>query len=74
MTSIATAVTGARKYPSTQAPFQKFRWIDFPFEPRGAYPRDLVQIISDSSRFDGTQPVLNPEMIERAIQVYFIEE
>jgi predicted ATPase with chaperone activity len=47
---------------------------DFPFEPRGAYPRDLVQIIADSSRFDGIQPVLSPEMIERAIQVYFIEE
>jgi phosphatidylserine/phosphatidylglycerophosphate/cardiolipin synthase-like enzyme len=30
----ATAVTGARKYPSTEAPFQKFRWVDFPGEPR----------------------------------------
>lgn len=30
----ATAVTGARKYDSTEAPFQKFRWVDFPFEPR----------------------------------------
>jgi phosphatidylserine/phosphatidylglycerophosphate/cardiolipin synthase-like enzyme len=29
---IAKAVTGARKYPSTEAPFQKFRWVDFPFE------------------------------------------
>jgi len=47
---------------------------EFPFEPRGAYPRDLVQIIQDSSRFDGTQPVLTPDMIERAIQVYFIDD
>jgi phosphatidylserine/phosphatidylglycerophosphate/cardiolipin synthase-like enzyme len=31
---VATAVTGARKFPSTEAPFQKFRWVDFPFEPR----------------------------------------
>jgi phosphatidylserine/phosphatidylglycerophosphate/cardiolipin synthase-like enzyme len=31
---IEAAVTGARKYPSTEAPFQKFRWVDFPFEPR----------------------------------------
>jgi predicted ATPase with chaperone activity len=46
---------------------------DFGFEPRGAYPRDLVQIIQDSARFDGSQPVLTEEMIERAIQVYFIE-
>jgi phosphatidylserine/phosphatidylglycerophosphate/cardiolipin synthase-like enzyme len=30
---IATAVTGKRQYPSTEAPFQKFRWVDFPFEP-----------------------------------------
>jgi predicted ATPase with chaperone activity len=45
---------------------------DFGFEPRGAYPRDLVQIIQDSARFDGSQPVLTGEMIERAIRVYFI--
>ena len=31
---LEAAVTGARKYPSTEAPFQKFRWVDFPFEPR----------------------------------------
>ena len=30
--AIAT-VTGARRYPSTEAPFQKFRWIDFPHDP-----------------------------------------
>src|SRR3712207_2187105 len=45
---------------------------DFGFEPRGAYPRDLVQIIMDSARFDGVQPVLTPELIESAITVYFI--
>src|SRR3712207_7637157 len=38
---------------------------DFGFAPRGAYPRDLAQIIQDSARFDGVQPVLSPEMIER---------
>jgi phosphatidylserine/phosphatidylglycerophosphate/cardiolipin synthase-like enzyme len=31
---LAEAVTGARMYPSKQAPFQKFRWVHFPFEPR----------------------------------------
>jgi hypothetical protein len=31
---VAEAVTGARKYPSTEAPFQKFRWVHFPFNPR----------------------------------------
>jgi phosphatidylserine/phosphatidylglycerophosphate/cardiolipin synthase-like enzyme len=27
-------VTGARKFPSTSAPFQKFRWVHFPNNPR----------------------------------------
>jgi len=27
------AVDGYRNYPSTQAPFQKFRWIHFPYNP-----------------------------------------
>src|SRR5262245_62115340 len=34
----AAPVTGARIYPSLEAPFQKFRWIHFPFHSRaGAY-------------------------------------
>jgi phosphatidylserine/phosphatidylglycerophosphate/cardiolipin synthase-like enzyme len=34
----AAAVTGARQFPSTEAPFQKFRWIHFPKEPKeGGY-------------------------------------
>ena len=28
------AVTGARKFASTESPFQKFRWVHFPYEPR----------------------------------------
>ena len=27
------AVTGAKKFPLTSAPFQKFRWVHFPFNP-----------------------------------------
>jgi hypothetical protein len=27
------AVDGYRNYPSTEAPFQKFRWIHFPYNP-----------------------------------------
>jgi phosphatidylserine/phosphatidylglycerophosphate/cardiolipin synthase-like enzyme len=35
---VTTAVTGARKFLSTEAPFQKFRWVDFPFQPQaGTY-------------------------------------
>jgi len=31
-------VDGFRNFPSTSAPFQKFRWIHFPYDPRdGAY-------------------------------------
>ena len=32
---IKQAVTGARWYSSLEAPFQKFRWIDFPDDPKG---------------------------------------
>jgi predicted ATPase with chaperone activity len=42
-------------------------------EPKGVYPRDLVQIIMDSARFDGLEAQLSPEQIHRAMQVYFIE-
>jgi phosphatidylserine/phosphatidylglycerophosphate/cardiolipin synthase-like enzyme len=35
---VADAVTGARQFPSTKAPFQKFRWVHFPHDPQpGAY-------------------------------------
>ena len=29
-----TAVTGRRQFPSNEAPFQKFRWIHFPRDPK----------------------------------------
>jgi hypothetical protein len=54
---ITTAVTGARKYPSTQAPFQKFRWIDFPFEPRPGnylYRGTAMHMPSDGKLEPGT--------------------
>jgi hypothetical protein len=28
------AVDGYRNYPSTEAPFQKFRWVHFPYDPK----------------------------------------
>jgi PLD-like domain len=31
--SPTTAVNGYRNFPSTEAPFQKFRWVQFPWEP-----------------------------------------
>jgi hypothetical protein len=36
-TPARVAVTGDRKYDSTQSPFQKFRWIHFPHEPLRSY-------------------------------------
>jgi hypothetical protein len=32
---VGQAVTGARWYSSLESPFQKFRWIDFPNDPKG---------------------------------------
>ncbi len=54
---IATAVTGARKYPSTEAPFQKFRWVDFPFEARAGkyvYRGTAMHMPSDDMLERGT--------------------
>src|ERR1700739_253689 len=31
---VAKAVDGYRNFPSTEAPFQKFRWIHFPYDPK----------------------------------------
>src|SRR5262245_1655291 len=36
------AVTGARQFASTKSPFQTFRWIHFPFEPKGGKYRYRV--------------------------------
>src|SRR6516225_5016654 len=33
--SALKAVDGNRNFPSTEAPFQKFRWIHFPYDPTG---------------------------------------
>jgi phosphatidylserine/phosphatidylglycerophosphate/cardiolipin synthase-like enzyme len=32
--SAENGVTGDRKFASTESPFQKFRWVHFPYEPR----------------------------------------
>src|SRR5271157_883050 len=33
--SATEAVDGYRNFLSTEAPFQKFRWIHFPYDPKG---------------------------------------
>jgi len=56
-TSAAVDVTGARKFPSTDAPFQKFRWVHFPFEPRQGtytYRATMKHMPQDNVLKDGT--------------------
>ena len=63
---ITTAVTGARKYPSTQAPFQKFRWIDFPFEPQTGkyvYRGTTMHMPSDGKLEPGTSIDLDVPLV-----------
>ena len=48
----AKAVNGYRNFPSTDAPFQKFRWIQFPFDPKpGEY---TYRITKKHMKPDGT--------------------
>jgi phosphatidylserine/phosphatidylglycerophosphate/cardiolipin synthase-like enzyme len=54
---VADAVTGARKFPSTEAPFQKFRWVHFPHEPRAglyAYRATKMHMPQDGKLKKGT--------------------
>ena len=49
---VATAVDGFRNFDSTSAPFQKFRWLHFPYDPQaGDY---LYRITKQHMRPDGT--------------------
>lgn len=34
---VKEAVTGFRLFPSPESPFQKFRWVHFPYDPRSGY-------------------------------------
>jgi phosphatidylserine/phosphatidylglycerophosphate/cardiolipin synthase-like enzyme len=56
------AVNGYRNYPSTEAPFQKFRWIHFPYDPKGGeytYRVTKKHMKPDQSLFDGTSITLD---------------
>ncbi len=71
---IASRVATAKRLKHTDAQLDNFVETVFRAaqEPKGAYPRDLIQIILDSARFDGSEPELAPGLVERALQVYFI--
>jgi len=46
------AVNGFRNFPSTDAPFQKFRWVQFPFDPKvGEY---TYRVTKKHMKPDGT--------------------
>jgi phosphatidylserine/phosphatidylglycerophosphate/cardiolipin synthase-like enzyme len=61
-TAATTAVNGFRNFPSLQAPFQKFRWLHFPYDPQdGTYtyritkqhmPSDNKLVAGDSTSVD----------------------
>jgi hypothetical protein len=42
--------------------------------PKAVYPRDLLMIIDDGARYYGETPVLTPEKIAAACDVYFVQE
>jgi len=53
----AREVTGSRKFPSTESPFQKFRWVHFPFNPQNGtytYRGTKVHMPSDGVLKKGT--------------------
>ena len=48
---VGAAVTGDKVYSSKQAPFQKFRWVHFPFEPRpGLYAYRGTKLMIEDQR------------------------
>jgi PLD-like domain len=59
------AVDGYRNYPSTDAPFQKFRWIQFPYDPKpGIYTYRITKkhMKSDGVLTDGTSITLDIDL------------
>ena len=39
---------------------------------RAVHPRDLIGLIKDMSRFDGTPPRLTPAALDEAAAAYFL--
>lgn len=54
---VGEAVTGARNFLSTESPFQKFRWIHFPYEPMSGiytYRATKMHMMNDGKLKPGT--------------------
>jgi len=74
----AATVTGARKFPSTESPFQKFRWVHFPFNPQNGkytYRGTKMHMPSDGVLVRGTSIdldiSLDPHTFEGFLDVGF---
>ena len=66
----AKGVDGSRKFPSTEAPFQKFRWVDFPSDSHsGTYTYRVTKqhMSNDGTMRGGTSITLG---ISLDIEVY----
>jgi phosphatidylserine/phosphatidylglycerophosphate/cardiolipin synthase-like enzyme len=60
--AVGKAVNGYRNFPSTEAPFQKYRWIHFPYNPRGGnyvYRVTKQHMPSDGKLVAGTSVTLD---------------
>ena len=60
--SVAKAVNGFRNFPSTEAPFQKFRWIQFPSVPKPGqyfYRVTKLHMQADETLTQGTSLTLD---------------
>jgi hypothetical protein len=59
---VTQAANGYRNFPSTEAPFQKFRWIQFPFDPQpGEYTYRVTKkhMHPDGTLVSGTSVTLD---------------
>jgi PLD-like domain len=72
------AVDGYRNFPSTQAPFQKFRWIHFPYDPKAGnyvYRVTKQHMPTDGKLVSGTSLTLDiplsPVIYENFLDVGF---
>lgn len=57
-----STVNGDVQFPSTEAPFQKFRWVHFPYDPIDglySYRVTMMHMPTDGSLVAGTQLVAN---------------
>lgn len=67
-------VCAARDVPFTPSvvDFLYERYYDRGIEPRGCHPRDIVEHVEDIARYEGRDPLLEGDVLERACETYFL--